>query len=359
MKRIKNKFFGGSKGQAMAEFALTIPVFLLLVFGIIELSRFFLVYSSVFTAVREATRYGSSVGDAAIPNYQNCEMIAETAVRMGNFGGVQPNDVIVYFESEPGTWVADCDPDDDPEDRYQPVLGDRVVVEIDTNYDSLLGVVPDLTVSAENGRTIMLGVQSQVAVINTVNTGGSSTATSAATATTTSVTPPTNTPSPTSTTAGQTPTATLTRINTPSTSPITPTVQCPTGNIVITGNTNVNSGQKTITIYLKNETGEEYKLDYFDNIQWNRYYQQNQNQTYDRRLIELKFRSNNLISISYEPPTGKIYPGQIDSLVNVSEINIPVMVKFSERIDNIGLSFKINFTKPDGTCQKTLNYPGN
>ncbi len=151
MKKIKNKQYG----QAMAEFALTIPVFLLLIFGIIELSRFFLVYSSVYTASREASRYGSSVGDSGTKNYMNCEAIRQTAVRMGNFGGVQTDDITIYYEKSPTT----------PEDErvtcdgvYEPKLGERLVVEIETDFDSLLGIVPDLPVRAVNGRTIMMNI---------------------------------------------------------------------------------------------------------------------------------------------------------------------------------------------------------
>jgi len=301
MKQIKNKLSSQSKGQAMAEFALTIPVFFMLIFGVIELSRYFLVYSSIFTATREATRYGSSVGDASLPNYQNCEMIAETAVRMGNFGGVQTNDISIFYESEPGTWVADCDPAVDPEDRYQPVLGDRVVVEIDTDFDSILGVVPDMMISAENGRTIMLGVLKQGSVI----------------------------------------------LNEEPTEEPTEEIICPTGNIIVDGSPSVNNGQQTITVNLKNNTGEQYKMNYFNTIQWT---------PTNRQLTSLNYKGSNLISISYESPTGKIYPGQVSTLMNASE-SVPVVFTFSDKTKDMSISFSINFSKPDGTCSKTLDYP--
>jgi hypothetical protein len=162
MKKIKNKQYG----QAMAEFALTIPVFLLLIFGVIELSRFFLTYSSVFTASREATRFGSSVGDINNQNYLDCGAIAERAVFSGSFGGVQLNDITISYESTPGTIVATC-PDvnfgstpikvgcTSGDCEYEPELGHRILVDIVTDFDSLLGIVPDLPIKATNGRTIM------------------------------------------------------------------------------------------------------------------------------------------------------------------------------------------------------------
>jgi len=148
MKKIKNKQYG----QAMVEFALTLPIFLLLVLGVIELSRFFLVYSSVFTASREATRYGSSVGEDDInPNYSNCSEIALRAQQSGFFGGVNSSDVVIYYEQKTGTKIGDCG-------SYKPVLGDRVVVEVSAIYDPLLigFVIPEgIEVSSTNGRTIM------------------------------------------------------------------------------------------------------------------------------------------------------------------------------------------------------------
>ena len=152
MKRWTNKIKNKQYGQAMVEFALTLPVFLLAVIGVIELSRFFLVYSSVYTASREASRYGTSVGeDKTLPNYMNCTEIATRAQDMGFFGGVNAGEVVVYYESTPGTKLGDCG-------TFEPKLGDRLVVEAQAEYIPLIAgfVLPDgITVSATNGRTIM------------------------------------------------------------------------------------------------------------------------------------------------------------------------------------------------------------
>jgi len=173
MKKIKNKQYG----QAMAEFALTIPVFLLLIFGVIELSRFFLVYSSVYTASREATRFATSVGSGTTKNYLDCEAIANRAVSSGSFGGVQIDDITIFYESSPGTIVASCpdlneesvplsgnchngsiDCDTNPPAEYEPQLGHRILVDIGTDFESILGIVPDLPIHVENGRTIMMSI---------------------------------------------------------------------------------------------------------------------------------------------------------------------------------------------------------
>lgn len=149
MKKIKNKQYG----QAMAEFALTIPIFMILIFGIIELSRFFLIYSSVYTASREATRYATAVGDFSSPQYLNCAGIEQMAIGSGWFGGITTDDIDIHYESTPGTNEGECG------GTYVPVLGDRVVVEIDTTYRPILGIIPEMPIQATNGRTILMGIE--------------------------------------------------------------------------------------------------------------------------------------------------------------------------------------------------------
>jgi Flp pilus assembly protein TadG len=49
----------------MVEFALALPLLLLLIFGILEVGRMVFTYSSVVNASREAVRYGSATGLAS------------------------------------------------------------------------------------------------------------------------------------------------------------------------------------------------------------------------------------------------------------------------------------------------------
>ncbi|MFQ5924267.1 MAG: TadE family protein, partial [Anaerolineales bacterium] len=61
-------------GQGLTEFALIMPVLLLLVLGIVEFGRMMIMFSSVSTASRDAVRYAVSVGEGStgIPHYQDC-----------------------------------------------------------------------------------------------------------------------------------------------------------------------------------------------------------------------------------------------------------------------------------------------
>ncbi len=154
------------RAQGMLEFALALPLFLFLVFGIIEFSRIFGTYISVFTASREAARYGSSVGigsDGTTTRDRDCAGIAQVAMNMGLFLAIDPNDVVISYESSPGEIIGRCP--NAPETK----LGDRIVVEVSATYHPFVSVdftpwgIPfrftDIRVTARNARTIMKDIQ--------------------------------------------------------------------------------------------------------------------------------------------------------------------------------------------------------
>ena len=50
------------RGQELIEFALTFPLFLLFIYGIVEMGRFFHVMIAISNAAREGARYGMAYG---------------------------------------------------------------------------------------------------------------------------------------------------------------------------------------------------------------------------------------------------------------------------------------------------------
>ncbi len=360
-----------SKGQAMAEFALTIPVFLLLVFGIIELSRFFLVYSSVFTAVREATRYGSSVGDEGVLNYLDCSEIAETAARTGHFGGVQKELVQISYESvapesdESRTIVASC-PNNDPgtvpeitdcEDdcEYTPSLGDRVYIEIATDYVSLLGIVPNLTVDASNGRTIMMGVNQQVAVVKTEDPDDESTPVPTEDTTTPEPTEDTTTPEPTEVTTTPEPTEDP---STPEpTEDPTEDATCPvSADVAFVDGYSLSPNTKSLIITLENNSSNSYTLLKMIDITWTKEAGNNGNKT--RYLQSIKSGSTDLynLGVNIEPNLEGNVP--FSNIVSVSpNDDLQITFNFSEQSDDISLSFDLEVSNSDNpTCSYTITY---
>lgn len=154
---IKHKLFrkNKNKAQGMVEFALALPVFLLAVFGVIELSRFFLIYSSVYTASREAARYGSSVGLAAdgfTPHDQDCSGIQRVAKDQGFLAGINISDVTVQVQKLDDNLLTSGAPVNCP---TQTKMGDRILVSITATFQPILGVIPVLPITASSSRTIM------------------------------------------------------------------------------------------------------------------------------------------------------------------------------------------------------------
>ncbi len=101
---MKNKRFTGRagqhRGQALVEFALAFTIFLLLLLGIVEFGRLLVAYSSVYTAAREAARYGAAVeeidiNDISTPLYNDCGGIRAAANRVGFLGWIDDNTAVV------------------------------------------------------------------------------------------------------------------------------------------------------------------------------------------------------------------------------------------------------------------------
>jgi Flp pilus assembly protein TadG len=160
----------GSKskvGQGMVEFALTLPVLMLLMLGIIEFGRLLFAYSAVTTAAREAARYGSAAGglDTTINNYQDCDGIRAAATRIGALAGVENSaaGVAIAYDSGPGGAAISggC-----PVGGTGPELhlGDRIIVTITITYQPIVPLVNlpgDITIRSVSRRTVLVDLELQ------------------------------------------------------------------------------------------------------------------------------------------------------------------------------------------------------
>lgn len=59
MRRHAGRSWGRSRGQSLVEFALVIPIFLLILFGMIDIGRLVYINNSLSEGAREAARWGS------------------------------------------------------------------------------------------------------------------------------------------------------------------------------------------------------------------------------------------------------------------------------------------------------------
>ncbi len=141
-------------GATLVEFALIMPLLVLLLFGIIDFARYFYAASSVNSAARESARFGSIVGpDDANPNYANCAGIVGEGLRFRD-SLTDANYSIDYFNDDALTnQVADCDDTDatypNPS-SYSFASGDRVRVTVTESFTFITPAVG----SAVNPRTI-------------------------------------------------------------------------------------------------------------------------------------------------------------------------------------------------------------
>lgn len=150
------------RAQGMVEFTLVIPIFLVLVLGVLELGRLLFVYSAVFSASREAARYGAAVGMGpnGRPYFQDCTGMRDAAKRIGNLAGLQDGDItIVYDNPDSGKSGITCNdlisPSTPKSDQIE--LGDRVIVTVNHTYEPVVGFLglPNFNISSTSKRTIV------------------------------------------------------------------------------------------------------------------------------------------------------------------------------------------------------------
>ncbi len=191
-------------GQAMVEFALVFVILFMLIFGIIEAGRLMLTWVSVYSASREATRWGASTDDSTgTPRYNDCAGIEQRARSVAFFAAI--TSVQVAYDAGP-----DDTPHRDFDAKIQCVqgvstvsLGDRVVVQVQAVYNPIVPIVPipPITVTNTDAHTVIhnLDILSQAGGSPTPGHTHTPTLTPTATDTDTAILTSTFTDTPTST----------------------------------------------------------------------------------------------------------------------------------------------------------------
>ncbi|HAV78494.1 MAG TPA: hypothetical protein DCX53_14190 [Anaerolineae bacterium] len=244
-----------NKAQAILEFAIALPVLLLLVYGLIETGRLLFIYSSVINASRQAVRWGSTsgIGPNGVPRYQDCQGIRNAAQAGDYLNAFDDNDITITYDYgiSPYTAYDTCNGTTDT--GVNAHTGDRVKVNITADFNALVPLVPFVSRTVTNGNPI-IGTSSRTLLL-TISIATQSTATQTVTSSPTFT--PSLTPSRTPT-ASNTPTRTQTLqfTHTPSiTSPATATftrTRTPTPtNAAPTAVTGCN----TVTVGLLKDTG--------------------------------------------------------------------------------------------------------
>lgn len=127
--------YSKERAQALVEFAIVLPILMLLLIGIFEVGRMVFVYSAVNNASREAVRFGSAIGydDTGMIKYKNCAEIRNTARRSAYFLNLTDAAITITYDHGPGTAVFHtCTGTVDP--GYFVQSKDRIIVQVTGQY---------------------------------------------------------------------------------------------------------------------------------------------------------------------------------------------------------------------------------
>src|SRR6185503_11655374 len=131
------------RGQAIVEFAIALPVLLMLLIGIIEVGRLLVMYTMVSNASRDAVRYASSWGlestSAQYARYKYCAGIKQIAINSGYFLNLQNGEIAISYDGGPsGTSKGVCDAGSGEDVDINISSGDRVNVTVTKTYNPML-----------------------------------------------------------------------------------------------------------------------------------------------------------------------------------------------------------------------------
>jgi Flp pilus assembly protein TadG len=108
---------GGRKGQSLVEFAIALPLLVLIMFGVLDLGRAFFSLITIHNAAREGARYGTLYPD-------DLDSIPEKAKKEANNSGINPNDLTVTY-----VCAAPCGP---------------LTVSVSYEFKPIMGILPYL-----------------------------------------------------------------------------------------------------------------------------------------------------------------------------------------------------------------------
>jgi Flp pilus assembly protein TadG len=101
---VRSWAFGNERGQALAEFALILPVILFFIAGILEFGRAWNIKQAVTDAAREGARY-TVVKDEAIPSLDDVQAKIEERLALAS---IEESDIVFSSTDPDCAVVADC-----------------------------------------------------------------------------------------------------------------------------------------------------------------------------------------------------------------------------------------------------------
>lgn len=154
------------RGQSMTEFALVLPILLLIFMGIFDFGRMIFLYSQLSNGAREGARYGSVSGlDASDPQYLECAEIRQAITN--TFGVPATITTQIFYDhgiaADPvlnaGGQVGNCNGSASNLTPDDVEIGDRIRVTATATFQFITPFVsairPNMTVSFTSARTLL------------------------------------------------------------------------------------------------------------------------------------------------------------------------------------------------------------
>jgi Flp pilus assembly protein TadG len=148
----------GMRAQALVEFAIALPVLMLMLVGIMEVGRMIITYAMVNNASRDAVRYASAVGrgDDTYLKYNNCVGIQNIARKSAFI--VTLSSISISYKNASGNSAGVCDRITAGEDSDITVDSSYLVtVSVQASYKPVVKLIPisQRTFTATSSRTIL------------------------------------------------------------------------------------------------------------------------------------------------------------------------------------------------------------
>lgn len=144
------------RAQSLVEFALVLPLLLLVVYGLLEVGRLIFTYSIVISATREAVRYGSATGlnvAGGIPRYKDCDGIRAAAQNVDFLGVIDDANITISYDAGPGgASLGGCPP-------ASVKTGDRIFIAVSAPFAPIITMpIGPITVRSSSARTIIVSL---------------------------------------------------------------------------------------------------------------------------------------------------------------------------------------------------------
>lgn len=124
------------RGQTLAEFALVIPIFLLVLMGLFDVGRLVFVYNGLTNAAREGARL-------AIVNQDGTRIVQRAQAMAFGVGLTStPANIVAFYRQNPDpTDVQTNEPCDNSDDEHAIAVGCIAVVETEATWQAITPII--------------------------------------------------------------------------------------------------------------------------------------------------------------------------------------------------------------------------